>query len=93
MILFHKGGDYLKKDDLSVIIRIKGKDGITKKESAPYRRDKLEYSTNYSVFDLGDSVTIRDIPFFSDVSKGSEITTSVIVKNAVVFSGVYNYEG
>lgn len=93
VILYHKGGDYIKKDDLSVIIRITGKDGKTKKESAPYRRDQLEYSTDYSVFDLGDSATIRDSPFFSDISKGSEITITVIVKNAVIFSGIYNYEG
>jgi archaeal type IV pilus assembly protein PilA len=92
VILYHKGGDYIKKDDISVIVRVRDSTGITR-ETPPYRKDTLEFSTASQVFDLGENVQTPKITIFGDLSPDSDISVSLIAKNTVIFNGEHHYEG
>lgn len=94
--LFHKGGDYLKKKDISVIIRIKKPDG-TFEEYGPYREENsqnvLDFtSSGYRVFDLSQSLTTTP-DIHKQLGIGTIIYVSLISKNSVIYRGEKTYEG
>lgn len=77
LTLYHKGGDYLVKDDISVIIRHDNVDTTFRSWS-----DQVHYSTDARAFDLGDTLTITGIDLDTDDS------VRVVTHNAVIFTGV-----
>ena len=84
--LYHKGGDYIKKSDISIIIRTNN-NGIIH-EYGPYHQNKLVFNQSGSqVFDLGDSVTNPVINTHLDA--GTKIDVSLISKNSVIYPGVH----
>jgi len=93
VILYHKGGDYIKKDDISVIIRIRDPSGSTK-ESMTYQKKKnnLVFSSNTPIYNLKDSIEISASDFFKDIQSGSDVEVTLIAKNFVVFRGEMQYE-
>jgi hypothetical protein len=76
--LWHKGGDWVKAEDLTIII---GNDTV--------RRSYSEQDTQFhmmpekEVFDLGSNITIRTGTGFA----GDE-TVSLVTSRAVIFSGM-----
>jgi hypothetical protein len=90
--LYHKGGDYIKKDDISLVIRIKSLDG-TVKEIPWFDSVSLYYTPSVNqVFDLGDYVKTGKIEDFADLQKGSVISVALLVKNSIIFTGDKIYE-
>lgn len=71
--LYHKGGDYLLKSDITVIVR-----GVSE---TFFDSKSITFSSDRQTFDLGDRMTISAVPKSGD-------SISLVVKNAVVFSGV-----
>lgn len=89
--LYHKGGDYLKKADLTVNIRVKDPGGSLH-ELGSYRKNDLIFDPlDYQVFDLSHSVKTPEID--QKIEPGSMIYVSMISRNSVVYPGEYNYEG
>ncbi len=79
LILYHKGGDYLVRDDITVIVRhLRGEE--------VYRDDDMTFVSDVSpdslTFDLGDRYMIDT----SSLSSPNEVR--VVARNAVVFTGV-----
>lgn len=93
VILYHKGGDYIRKDDISVFVRIKDHTGKYIKDSPRYRKEQLVFSSESQVFDLGESIHTPEDNFFIDLSSGSTICVSMMGKNSVIFYGEESYAG
>ncbi|MBN1167081.1 MAG: type IV pilin [Methanospirillaceae archaeon] len=81
LILYHKGGDYLVRDDITVIVRhLRGEE--------VYRDDGgdmtfvSDVSPDSRTFDLGDRYMIDT----SSLTSPNEVR--VVARNAVVFTGV-----
>ncbi|MDD1724410.1 MAG: hypothetical protein LUQ07_04705, partial [Methanospirillum sp.] len=73
--LYHKGGDYLVKDEIQVLVS-------RNNDPVPV---SLEYTpSDTSSYNLGDSVKIRGIS--ATLLPGDAVR--VVAKNAIVFSGV-----
>lgn len=72
--LWHKGGDWIKKSDLQVII-------ISGKETTPIKSSNDVFQLQGNSFDLGDTITV-DTPL-----KGGDIVRLVSRRN-IVYSGV-----
>lgn len=99
VILYHKGGDYIRKEEISIFIRIKNPNGDIF-ESPRYREknrenpeEELEFSSESRVFDLGDNIQTPKVKIFEKLLPGSTISVSLITKNSVIFPGEKKYEG
>lgn len=75
--LWHKGGDWVKAEELTVIV---GNDTVRRSYSRQNAQFAMEPKKD--VFDLGSNITIMTGTFF----KGDE-TVSLVTPRAVIFSG------
>ncbi|MGB7787905.1 type IV pilin N-terminal domain-containing protein [Methanoregula sp.] len=75
--LWHKGGDWVKIQDLTVII---GND--TNRTSFSYRNGNLILTPNKTVFDLGSNITVQTRTFF----EGNE-TVKLVTPRTVIYTG------
>jgi len=75
--LWHKGGDWVKIQDLTVII---GND--TNRTSFSYRNGNLILIPNKTVFDLGSNITVQTRTFF----EGNE-TVKLVTPRTVIYTG------
>jgi archaeal type IV pilus assembly protein PilA len=75
--LWHKGGDWVKIQDLTVTI---GND--TNRTSFSYRNGNLILIPNKTVFDLGSNITVQTRTFF----EGNE-TVKLVTPRTVIYTG------
>ncbi len=79
--LYHKGGDWIKKSDIQVIV-FRGRETLRSEFDLRDQSDKTIQS-----FDLGDTVVVQLIPH-SETFKSGDIVRLVSGKSTV-FSGTY----
>lgn len=77
LCLYHKGGDWIKKSDLTVIISENEKSIIWK---YPYSNESFSLQPDSQSFNLGDCIVITHIPKTS-------YEVLLVTPRAVVFSG------
>lgn len=75
--LWHKGGDWVKAEDLTVVIG-----NETKRTSFTWQSGNLVLVPEKSVFDLGSNITVR-MPRDLDESE----TVRLVTSRTVIFSG------
>lgn len=73
--LYHKGGDWIKESDLTVII-----ENIGRFRSG---NNSFKMWPEKSVFDLGSRITISD----EGITPGATVSVSLVTPRKVIFSG------
>jgi len=73
--LYHKGGDWVRRSDLTVIVS-------WDKNATHFRSDKFILEPEKAIFDLGSKITVSDIP-------SNHAKVSLVTPRKVIFPGRY----
>ena len=82
--LYYKGGDWIKKSDMTVIISENQKSTIWK---YPYNNESFCLEPDSQSFDLGDRIVISHVPRASYEVPRASYEVLLVTPRAVVFSG------